>query len=124
MPSEVDGKRSWFDRFATRVSELSSRAVFFALCVALVVVWAPTGFLFGFNDTWQLLINTPTTIITFLLVALLQNTQKRSDDAMQQKLNAIAAGLAELMNEHYDPRVRAAARELGEAVGLEEREGA
>lgn len=124
MPSEVDGQRSWFDRFATRVADLSSRAVFFALCVTLVLVWAPTGLMFGFSDTWQLLINTPTTIITFLLVALLQNTQKRSGDAMQQKLNAVAAGLAELMREHYDPKVRKAARELAESVGLEHREGA
>lgn len=124
MPSEVDGKRSWFDRFATRVAELSSRAIFFALCVALVVAWAPTGLLFGFSDTWQLLINTPTTIITFLLVALLQNTQKRSDDAMQQKINAIATGLTELMLKHHDPRVRETAREVAQAVGLEHREGA
>ena len=61
-------------------------------CVVIVVIWAPT-FVFMPMDTWQLIINTLTTIITFLLVALLQNTQKRADAAVQHKLNAIAEGL-------------------------------
>ena len=60
----------------------------------------PTYFLVGNFDTYQLIINTPTTIITFLLVALLQNTQKRSEQAIQHKLNAVANGLADLM-EHF-----------------------
>ncbi len=67
-------KKGYFDRFAQRSAELVSKAPFFTFCVLLVVVWAPTIVLVDF-DTWQLLINTPTTIITFLLVALLQNTQ-------------------------------------------------
>src|SRR5919112_1124067 len=87
--------RSFFDRFAGRSSEFVSRAPFFGFCVLLVVVWAPTYFLVGNFDTYQLIINTPTTIITFLLVALLQNTQKRNEQALQHKLNALADGLKE-----------------------------
>jgi cytochrome c-type biogenesis protein CcmH/NrfG len=121
--------RTLFDRFAGRSSEFVSRAPFFAFCVLLVVVWAPTYFLVGSFDTYQLIINTPTTIITFLLVALLQNTQKRSEQALQHKLDAVADGLADLM-EHFaaneDPERREAKEDLSgdiedlrAAVGLE-----
>ncbi|WP_067816779.1 low affinity iron permease family protein [Nocardia inohanensis] len=125
MPSEINGQLSIFDRFATGASRWTSKAGFFAFCVILVLVWAPTFFVLPSVDTWQLVINTATTIITFLLVALLQNTQSRSDAAIQQKLNAIADGLAGLMaefsNEH--PELEHRRRELVDAVGLEDREG-
>jgi len=114
MPSEVSEHVGWFDRFAERASNLTSRAAFFAVCVLIVVVWAPTIFLMKF-DTSQLLINTTTTIITFLLVALLQNSQSRSEMAVQQKLNAIAKALADHMDDTPDD-----AAELRKAVGLEE----
>ena len=70
-------------------------------CVALVVTWATT-FLFTDFDTWQLLINTPMTIITFLLVAFLQNTQRRGEQAIHIKLDAIADGMADLMRHFAD----------------------
>lgn len=114
MPSENREQPSPFDRFADWVAGFTSRAWFFAACVLLVLVWAPSYFLFGSVDTWQLIINTVTTIVTFLLVALLQNTQKRSDDAMHQKLNALARFLADGEN--------ADVRELRTAVGLEHAE--
>src|SRR3954453_7336457 len=95
-PTDVSGKLSPFDRFAGACTRGASRAPFFAFCVALIVIWAPTGLVLKV-DTWQLVINTATTIITFLLVALLQNSQERSDKAVQQKLNAIADGLADFM---------------------------
>ncbi|WP_409429984.1 low affinity iron permease family protein [Mycobacterium sp. SMC-16] len=103
--------------------EIVSRAWFFLACVLLVIVWAPT-FALMTVDTWQLVINTITTIITFLLVALLQNTQRRSDDAIQHKLNAIADALADLMHHQGDENdgIRDDEKELREAVGLEERE--
>jgi hypothetical protein len=66
----------------------------------LLVVWAPSYLLAGNFDTYQLLPNTPTTIVTFLLVALLQNNQKRGEQAVQHKPNAVADGLADLM-EHF-----------------------
>jgi len=126
MPSEVSGHESMFDRFADVVGRFTSRAWFFVICVAIVVLWAPSYFLFGQIDTWQLVINTLTTIVTFLLVALLQNTQKRSDDAVQQKLNAIANGLADLMRHAPDSDSKQGLerdrRELLRAVGLEDHE--
>jgi low affinity Fe/Cu permease len=66
--------QTFFDRFAGRWANFVSRAPFFTFCVLLVVLWAPTYFLVGNFDTYQLIINTPTTIITFLLVALLPSS--------------------------------------------------
>jgi hypothetical protein len=126
MPSEVSAEIGFFDRFANGASLVASRASFFAFCVLLVVVWLPSYFVLGDVDTWQLIINTATTIITFLLVALLQNSQTRSDQAVQHKLNAIADGLADLMDFQVSgPEQRGLRRDLIEhraAVGLEEHE--
>ena len=124
IPSDVSSSElGFFDRFASAASGFASRAWFFALCVLLVVVWAPSYFIFQSVDTWQLIINTATTIVTFLLVALLQNSQTRADEAVQDKLNAIAAGLAALMEERGDSNgLPDATRELRQAVGLEKRE--
>jgi Low affinity iron permease len=123
MPSEVSHRVGIFDRFAGAAALVASRAVFFAFCVALIVVWIPSYALFGNVDTWQLVINTATTIITFLMVALLQNSQTRSDQAIQHKLNALADGLSDLMA-HLDPNTEARDLErdiieLRDAVGLE-----
>lgn len=115
MPREAAERVGLFDRFADRIARFTSRAWFFAACVALVILWLPS-WLFVNSELAQLLINTPTTIITFLLVALLQNTQKRADDAVQHKLNAVAAFLADEGDRDT------AARELRAAVGLEQRE--
>lgn len=108
-----------FDKFADRIDRLTSKAFFFAACVILVVIWAPSLFFLPNVDTWQLAINTPTTVVTFLLVALLQNTQSRANAALQHKLNAIAEGMADLL----DDSDAGEAHQLREAVGLEEREG-
>ena len=122
-PSEVDYQLSLFDRFANRTSNFTSRAWFFAMCVLVVILWAPTYFFFSL-DTWQLIINSITTIITFLLVALLQNTQKRADDATQHKLNAVADGIADMLDElgHEQPAMKRHSKELRDAIGLESRE--
>ncbi|HEX4778695.1 MAG TPA: low affinity iron permease family protein [Acidimicrobiia bacterium] len=123
MPSEVGPRVGSFDRFAGGAAHVASRAPFFAACVLLIVVWAPTVLFLSF-DTWQLLINTATTIVTFLMVALLQNSQTRNDQATQHKLNAIADGLADLM-EHIAGDDAAFGQEIHElklAVGLEEHE--
>lgn len=126
LPSSVTGEIGPFDRFAGAASAIASRAPFFAACVLLIVVWAPTFSLMKI-DTWQLIINTATTIITFLLVALLQNSQTRNDQATQHKLNAIADALADLMahqaRSHHDDDLERDLRELKLAVGLEDREG-
>jgi len=126
MPSEVSSRVGPFDRFAGISSRIASRATFFSLCVLLVLVWAPTFFLIGNVDTWQLIINTITTIITFLMVALLQNSQTRSDQAIQHKLNAIADGLADLMTHTHNctpgSTLGVDVSELKAAVGLESHE--
>jgi low affinity Fe/Cu permease len=122
MPSSVTGNLKPFDRFATAVSRFASHATFFAGCVLLVIVWAPSYFIFRDVNTWQLVINTATTIVTFLLVALLQNSQSRADAATNHKLNAIAEALSELMTKQDDPELEQAIVELRDAVGLEHRE--
>jgi len=127
MPSSVTNRVSGFDRFAVTASEFVSKPWFFTLCVLLILVWAPSFFLFQTVDTWQLIINTATTIVTFLLVALLQNTQQRADQATQHKLNAIADGLANLMRSLSEDHPQSEAlkndlKELRKAVGLEHKE--
>jgi low affinity Fe/Cu permease len=92
-----------FDRFASVVTKTVSRAPFFAFCVLLVVIWAPSIAAIGNVDTWQLIINTVTTIITFLLVALLQNSSARADTAVQHKLDAQSRALRDLMVHVMNP---------------------
>jgi len=78
-----------FAEFANVASRAAGRAVTFALAAAVIVIWAVTGPLFGFSDTWQLVINTGTTIVTFLMVFLIQNSQNRDSAAIQVKLDEI-----------------------------------
>jgi low affinity Fe/Cu permease len=70
-------KCSWFSIFARRIADWAGRPVTFALACGLIVGWAASGPLFGYSDTWQLVINTSTTIITFLMVFVIQNSQNR-----------------------------------------------
>ena len=96
-------------------------APFFVACVGLVLLWLLSYPLFGSSDTWQLVINTATTIVTFLLVALLQNSQRRSEVAVHEKLDALADGLADLM-EHVssdDDELREDMHDLRQAIGAE-----
>jgi low affinity Fe/Cu permease len=79
----------WFRRFAHRTAELVGRPHAFLLAVTIIVVWAATGPLFHFSDTWQLVINTGTTIVTFLMVFLIQNTQNRDAHAIHLKLDEL-----------------------------------
>jgi low affinity Fe/Cu permease len=81
--------RSSFAKVAGRVAEAAGSSWAFVLAVAVVAVWALTGPIFGFSDTWQLVINTGTTIVTFLMVFLIQNTQNRDTKAMQLKLDEL-----------------------------------
>src|SRR5262245_4466745 len=78
-----------FTRIANRVAHAAGMPAAFVLCCATIVVWAVTGPLFGFSDTWQLIINTGTTIVTFLMVFLIQNTQNRDGAAIQAKLDEL-----------------------------------
>ena len=80
---------SWYSYLAKRAAAVCGRPSVFGLAVASILVWLVTGPVFGFSDTWQLIINTTTTIVTFLMVFLIQNTQMRDTEAMQLKLDEL-----------------------------------
>jgi low affinity Fe/Cu permease len=80
---------AWYSRFAKATAHFSGRPWVFALAAFVILAWIATGPLFGFSDTWQLVINTGTTIITFLMVFLIQNTQNRDTQAIQIKLDEL-----------------------------------
>ena len=82
-------KISWFSRFSKATARFTGRPKTFALAVCVILVWIITGPIFHFSDTWQLVINTGTTIITFLMVFLIQNTQNRDTEAIQVKLDEL-----------------------------------
>lgn len=86
-------KKSLFDRFASWVATWVAKAWFFGFCVVLVLVWVPSLPLVGSVDTWQLIINTVTTIITFLLLALLHNTSQQAEDLNTARFHAIMLAL-------------------------------
>ncbi len=82
-------RRSWFTRTAKWASHAAGRPATFSIAVTIILLWAITGPIFHFSDTWQLVINTGTTIITFLMVFLIQNTQNRDTEALQIKLDEL-----------------------------------
>ena len=85
----MHSRSTWFARFAQHVSHVTGRPIAFIGAVTAILLWAATGPLFGYSDTWQLVINTATTIITFLMVFVIQNTQIRDTIAMQIKLDEL-----------------------------------
>jgi low affinity Fe/Cu permease len=85
--------RDTFRVFATRTAEWVGTPAAFVLGLGLIVLWALTGPLFGFSDTWQLVVNTATTIVTFLMVFLIQNTQNRDARAIHLKLDELIRGV-------------------------------
>jgi low affinity Fe/Cu permease len=119
-----ESQRSRFDRIAEAVSQFVSRGAFFTVSLVAVLIWTPTILLFESFDTWQLVINTLTSVLAFLLIALLQNSERRYDEALHDKIDALAAGLADLMEQQTDPDPERLARHIDElraAVRLEER---
>lgn len=80
---------AFFSKFATTVSHATGKPITFVTAVALVVIWAVSGPFFGFSEVWQLVINTSTTIITFLMIFVLQNSQNRDSEAVQAKLDEL-----------------------------------
>ncbi len=114
-----------FDTFSRWTGRVTSQPAAFLLAVAVILVWAVTGPLFGFSDTWQLVINTGTTIVTFLMVFLIQNTQTRDTEAMHLKLDEIIRSLKgannvllDLEDETSDDldEIKARYREVAEAA--------
>jgi low affinity Fe/Cu permease len=81
--------RKFFNLFATKTSTAAGQPLTFVIALSIIVIWAVTGPMFGYSDTWQLIINTGTTIVTFLMVFLIQNSQNRDAAAMQAKLDEL-----------------------------------
>ena len=119
---------SWFTRMAKATARVSGKPVTFGLAVGTIIVWGVTGPIFGYSDTWQLVINTGTTIVTFLMVFLIQNTQNRDTEALQVKLDELIRAtdaaqntlldLEELEDRDLD-RIRETYTELARAARLE-----
>jgi len=83
------GNTAWYSRFAKAAAHFCGRPRVFVFAVAVILAWVVTGPIFGFSDTWQLVINTGTTVVTFLMVFLIQNTQNRDTQAIQLKLDEL-----------------------------------
>ncbi len=95
----TDQKSSLFTRFAKHAAIITGRPTTFVCAVLIIISWAFLGPFFGFSDTWQLVINTGTTIITFLMVFLIQNTQNRDGEAVQIKLDELIRSIKGARNQ-------------------------
>ena len=93
---------SWYSRFAKSASHFCGRPRVFTIAVGVIAIWIVTGPIFDFSDTWQLVINTGTTIVTFLVVFLLQRSQNKESRAVQLKLNEIVAAIEGASNRLID----------------------
>lgn len=125
MPTAIN---SPFTRFAKKTSLFTGRPITFVLAVTVIVAWAATGPLFHYSDTWQLVINTSTTIITFLMVFLIQNTQNRDTEALQIKLDELIRAIEQANNslldlEEMDDKELDRIRSIYTALARKEREG-
>lgn len=117
---------STFDRLATAASRFAGRPAAFTLAIAVIATWLVTGPLFRFSDTWQLVINTATTVVTFVMVFLIQNTQSRDAEAMQIKLDELIRATRDASNtlldlEELDERTLDRYRQHYEALARESR---
>ncbi len=116
--------RSVFDRFVEGAHTKVSQAPFFTVCVVVIVVWLVSVPLWADLKAWQVAIHTVTSVTTLLLIALLENAGRRSDEAEAEKLNVIAEALSALMTSQAftkDAKLQEAAERLRDSVGLEER---
>jgi len=117
----VSRERGWFDHFADKMQDIAAKPAFFISCASLVLAWAVVGPFVNYSHGWVDVIQTATGLVTFLLIALLENDAWRANKAAQRKLNAIAGALAHLMeSSDLDPEH---IRQLKAAVGVEKREG-
>lgn len=99
FPADTTPSNDYFRIIAQRVSEATGTSWAFFIALAVLIIWGITGPLFQFSDTWQLVINTATTIITFLMVFLIQNTQNRDSRAMQLKLDELIRAIHPARNQ-------------------------
>ena len=122
--------RSWFTRLTKSTAHAAGRPLTFVVAVSVLVVWGIAGPFFNFSDSWQLIINTGTTIVTFLMVFLIQSTQNRDGEALQVKLDEIIRAIANARNEVLDleeleekdlDEIRESYREIARAARQQER---
>lgn len=117
-------EQTWFERFVEQANHVVSRAPFFYLCLTIVLVWLVSVPLWADLKAWQAAIHTVSSVLALLLLVLLENAGRRSEEAAQEKLNVIAEALSDLMAARAhegDTQLAEAARRLRDAVGLEER---
>ncbi|MGI8807063.1 MAG: low affinity iron permease family protein [Acidimicrobiales bacterium] len=119
-PSDVNQETTWFDRAADRTSLVVARPPFFLISIGIVGAWAVAGPFLDFSHGWVDSLQVVVALVTFLMVALLENEGWRGNKATQRKLNALAAGVAELMAKSDVDQEHV--RQLNAAVGLEKRE--
>lgn len=119
-PTDVSEDRGWFDALADRVSTMAATPRLFAGLLALTLAWLAVGPSTDFSHTWVDALQVVGTVVTLLLVAVLENEQWRNGKATQRKLNALAEALAHLMDS--DESASEQSRQLRAAVGLEKRE--
>lgn len=118
-----DGRRNAFERFVDAANRRVSRAPFFGVILVALVVWAVSKPLWASTTKWELALHTGSAILSLLLLVLLENAGRRSEEAAQEKLNVIAEALSDLMTHHArdSEELRESVEKLREAVGLEER---
>ena len=115
--------RGPFEKFVEAVNQRVSRAPFFMVILVALAVWAVSYPLWSSTTKWELALHTGSAILSLLLLVLLENAGRRSQESIQEKLNVLAEGLSDLMESQarQDPELEDAVRRLREAVGLEER---
>ena len=99
---EKKPKISFFERFSNKITQITGSSTAFITAIALVIIWIISGPFFNYSDTWQLVINTGTTIVTFLMVFLIQKTQNKDSKAIQLKLNELIAASRHTSNRMVD----------------------
>jgi low affinity Fe/Cu permease len=118
-----DERPNLFERFVDSANQWVSRAPFFAVIVTALVVWAVSYPLWKSTTSWELGLHTGSSILSLLLLVLLENAGRRSEEAAQEKLNVLAEALSDLMEHHASDsdELRASVEKLRDAIGLEER---
>ena len=120
---EKDDGRNAFEKFVEAVQGKVSQAPFFLVCLAIVLVWLVSAPFWPDLKQWQVAIHTVASVLSILLLVLLENAGRRTEEASHEKLNVLAEALAELMESHSrtDPELEEATQKLRDAIGLEER---
>ena len=118
-----DDGRNLFERFVEAANQVVSRAPFFVVILVVLVLWGVSYPFWSSVTKWELALHTGSAILSLLLLVLLENAGRRSQESIQEKLNVLAEALSDLMESHarQDPELEDAVRRLREAVGLEER---